>query len=135
LKHESETTKISDVLPVREQQLREAGAISAERISLAGISLLVEGSPREPPKSQVRIGEQSDVLSMLKSRGACKGLNPGLFYSYNELDIEVAKQICKRCSVSAECLAYALKTKEIFGVWGGTSENERRRMLNIRRLV
>lgn len=40
-----------------------------------------------------------------------------------------AKGVCGRCPVRAECLAYALEHDERFGVWGGMSERERRRLL------
>lgn len=38
---------------------------------------------------------------------------------------QIAKRICQRCPKVAECLAWALKHDE-HGVWGGTTENERR---------
>jgi WhiB family transcriptional regulator, redox-sensing transcriptional regulator len=40
-----------------------------------------------------------------------------------------AKEICMRCPVRAECLDWALDTREPFGVWGGYSESERRQIL------
>jgi hypothetical protein len=39
-----------------------------------------------------------------------------------------AKRICARCPVRAECLDYALAHDERFGIWGGVSERERRRI-------
>ncbi len=39
-----------------------------------------------------------------------------------------AKKICTGCEVRAECLAYALAHDERFGIWGGLSERERRRL-------
>jgi WhiB family redox-sensing transcriptional regulator len=41
---------------------------------------------------------------------------------------KVAKSICARCPVTTECLAYALRVDETLGVWGGTTEAERRRI-------
>jgi WhiB family redox-sensing transcriptional regulator len=43
-----------------------------------------------------------------------------------------AKQVCARCPVIQECLAWALDAREPFGVWGGTSAKERARMLQVR---
>lgn len=43
------------------------------------------------------------------------------------------KAICRRCPVIAPCLDYALQNNEHFGVWGGTSEPERRRIRKARR--
>lgn len=39
-----------------------------------------------------------------------------------------AKQVCRSCEVRAECLEYALENDEPFGIWGGMSERERRRL-------
>ncbi|GAA3416330.1 WhiB family transcriptional regulator [Streptosporangium vulgare] len=43
-----------------------------------------------------------------------------------------AKLVCRRCEVRAECLEYALEHGERFGVWGGLSERERRRLIALR---
>jgi hypothetical protein len=40
----------------------------------------------------------------------------------------VARQICSRCPVRADCLAYALAAEEEFGIWGGLDQNERRNL-------
>lgn len=42
--------------------------------------------------------------------------------------LEQAKKVCARCPVTAECLAYALKTGQKAGVWGGLSEAERQEL-------
>ena len=39
-----------------------------------------------------------------------------------------AKRVCRGCEVRAECLEYALANDERFGIWGGLSERERRRL-------
>jgi WhiB family redox-sensing transcriptional regulator len=39
-----------------------------------------------------------------------------------------AKRICQTCTVQTECLEYALANDERFGIWGGLSERERRRL-------
>ena len=53
--------------------------------------------------------------------------------------IALAKKVCAKCIVRDECLAYALKNKEQFGIWGGLTEQERkalrRRMQRARRQV
>ena len=52
-----------------------------------------------------------------------------MFYpDEHEGSINAAKRICWDCDVSAECLEYALTYNEKFGVWGGHSERERRRV-------
>lgn len=59
---------------------------------------------------------------------ACKEHAREIFYPVRGDDSRPAKQICARCLVRDECLAYAIEGNERFGVWGGTSERERRRL-------
>lgn len=61
--------------------------------------------------------------------GNCFGVDPNLMVPEDGAGTTEAKTICQGCSVQAECLDYALMhPRERFGVWGGTSERERRRM-------
>lgn len=43
-----------------------------------------------------------------------------------------AKRICSRCDVKAECLEYALDTRQPHGIWGGKTVRERKRLLRRR---
>jgi WhiB family redox-sensing transcriptional regulator len=61
-------------------------------------------------------------------RAACRGLDAELFYPLKGLPVTEAKRVCARCPVKAPCLEFALRTNEKFGVWGGLSAIERRRM-------
>jgi WhiB family redox-sensing transcriptional regulator len=56
-------------------------------------------------------------------RGACKGLDPEIFYPITE-DPDEAKQICSRCSVQIPCLEFAVTRPERHGVWGGLTARE-----------
>lgn len=47
--------------------------------------------------------------------------------------VDAARAVCARCPVRVDCLEYALDNDEHYGVWGGTSERERRRMRKARR--
>ena len=47
---------------------------------------------------------------------------------YKQRDVDAAKAICRQCFVRPECLEYALATREGIGIWGGSTENERRVM-------
>lgn len=60
----------------------------------------------------------------------CAQTDPEAFYPERNgsLQIRAAKAICQACEVRAECLEYALAHDEKFGVWGGLSERERRRL-------
>lgn len=42
--------------------------------------------------------------------------------------VKDAKTICRDCPVRSECLQYALKNRESFGIWGGLTQGERRRL-------
>lgn len=63
---------------------------------------------------------------------ACRGLTTAerddIFFPSRGADVGRAKTICGGCPVRAECLDYALTHSERFGVWGGLSERERRRI-------
>jgi WhiB family redox-sensing transcriptional regulator len=61
---------------------------------------------------------------------ACRSAEPDIFFplssSGRSLDqIAQAKEICAGCRVRTECLAFALRTNQAHGVWGGLSEEER----------
>lgn len=70
-----------------------------------------------------------------KSRGACVGVDPDLFYPERGQSTQEAKAICRTCSVRLNCLDYAVREREIWGIWGGTSERERRVMRRRRKAL
>ncbi len=59
---------------------------------------------------------------------ACRGINPDLFFPARGEDTTAAKAVCRGCPVRLDCLRHALNNGEHFGVWGGTSERERRQL-------
>lgn len=63
-----------------------------------------------------------------RQAGACVGVDPDLFFPERGGSTREAKAVCRGCDVREPCLAYALRNGEKFGIWGGTSERERRRM-------
>ena len=65
--------------------------------------------------------------------GACRDADPSVFFPNDGVGVEVARTICKRCSVRAQCLDYAIALHIEHGVWGGTSERARRRVAQARR--
>jgi WhiB family transcriptional regulator, redox-sensing transcriptional regulator len=65
--------------------------------------------------------------------GACRGLDPEVFFPESDEDAETAKAICDSCDVRIACLEHALASREKVGVWGGTTERERRRIIRQRR--
>lgn len=65
--------------------------------------------------------------------GSCRGMDPDLFFPDRGESLAPAQAICAECIVADECLEFALANGERFGVWGGTSERERRRIRRRRR--
>ena len=66
--------------------------------------------------------------------GLCRHVSPSTFFPNDGVGVEVARRICASCPVQSPCLEYALRERIDHGVWGGTSERERRRILKQRRL-
>lgn len=58
----------------------------------------------------------------------CRGADADLFFPERGASTRKAKAICRACEVRGECLDYALENGEKFGIWGGMSERERRRV-------
>ena len=66
-----------------------------------------------------------------RHRAVCLDEDPELFFPIGNtgpaiMQIEEAKQVCRRCDVREQCLAWALEAGQDHGVWGGLSEDERR---------
>ena len=72
------------------------------------------------------IGE-ADAQSW-QERALCAETDPEAFFPEKGGSTREAKKICTGCEVKAECLEYALANDERFGIWGGLSERERRRL-------
>ena len=64
----------------------------------------------------------------------CLGVDPDLFFPERGASTREAKGVCRSCEVRPECLEYALVNGEKFGIWGGLSERERRRVRRQRAL-
>ena len=67
------------------------------------------------------------------SQGKCREVDPELFVPSDGVGVIRARKICAKCTVSGQCLEYALANQIEHGVWGGCSERERRRLLRSRR--
>ena len=65
----------------------------------------------------------------------CTGANANLFFPERGASTRKAKSICRECSVRPECLEFAISTGEKFGIWGGMSERERRRVRKERQIA
>ncbi|MBB3115660.1 WhiB family transcriptional regulator [Corynebacterium bovis] len=63
-----------------------------------------------------------------QEQALCAQTDPEAFFPEKGGSTREAKRICQACGVRDECLEYALANDERFGIWGGLSERERRRL-------
>lgn len=68
-----------------------------------------------------------------RALSTCRDTDPELFFPVGTtgqalLQIAKAKSVCCQCPVTTECLEFALETNQDTGIWGGTSEEERRQI-------
>ncbi len=71
--------------------------------------------------------EDADALAW-QADALCAQTDPEAFFPEKGGSTRDAKRICNQCEVKSECLEYALKNDERFGIWGGLSERERRKL-------
>jgi len=67
------------------------------------------------------------------AKGKCRMLPPETFFPSDGVGVDIARRICQDCPVKSPCLEYAMANHIDHGVWGGTSERERRRLARSRR--
>lgn len=73
-----------------------------------------------------------------RSSGACRSVDPDLFFPISsagpaQKQIARAKTICAGCVVRTECLEFALSHDQTYGIWGGTTAEDRQRARRRRR--
>jgi WhiB family transcriptional regulator, redox-sensing transcriptional regulator len=73
------------------------------------------------------VEEESGLLPW-QEEALCAQTDPEAFFPEKGGSTREAKRVCGRCDVKADCLEYALAHDERFGIWGGLSERERRRL-------
>ena len=69
-----------------------------------------------------------------RGRAACRLMPADMFFPVGTSgmamdEVVAAKGVCRGCEVTGCCLEFALETRQEFGIWGGTDEEERREML------
>ena len=84
-----------------------------------------EGNDRRHARARQRPPWQDQAL--------CAETDPDAFFPEKGGSTSDAKKVCQNCPVRAECLEYALEHDERFGIWGGLSEPERRKIRRQRR--
>ncbi|WP_312180118.1 WhiB family transcriptional regulator [Arthrobacter sp.] len=95
--------------------LFQAPAETEERKLWIGLPGLGDGYADEG-----ELGWQADAL--------CAQTDPEAFFPEKGGSTRDAKKVCAACNVRSQCLEYALSNDERFGIWGGLSERERRRL-------
>jgi WhiB family redox-sensing transcriptional regulator len=65
-------------------------------------------------------------------QGICATTDPAIFYPEPGASDAPALEICAGCPIRRTCLQHALTAPEWHGVWGGVSQNERRRLIRAR---
>lgn len=73
-------------------------------------------------------GLASDEAQSWRDYAACAETDPEIFYPEKGESNHAAKKVCAGCFVREQCLAYAVDNVETFGVWGGLSEQQRRKL-------
>jgi WhiB family redox-sensing transcriptional regulator len=68
-----------------------------------------------------------------RGSGACLSADPDLFFPISatgssSAQITRAKAVCAGCAVRAECIRFALAHPDVQGIWGGTTDDERRKL-------
>lgn len=75
----------------------------------------------------VTVDEEEGALGW-QDRALCAQTDPEAFFPEKGGSTREAKKVCHSCEVRSECLEYALANDERFGIWGGLSERERRKL-------
>jgi len=85
------------------------------------------------------VGKQLDSTAIpgvdfaWRDQASCRFLKPDLFFPTGSSgvameEIRAAKMVCQDCRVQGDCLLFAFETNQESGIWGGTAEDERRRL-------
>lgn len=72
--------------------------------------------------------EINDEELMWQEKALCAQTDPDTFFPEKGGSTRAAKRVCLTCDVRGECLEYAVNHDERFGIWGGLSERERRKL-------
>ncbi|GAA1485841.1 WhiB family transcriptional regulator [Brachybacterium fresconis] len=97
------------------------------RAELSLLDLAGQGAD-ESGTSWHDLEDLEDVEMSWQERALCAQTDPEAFFPEKGGSTREAKKVCVSCEVRAECLEYALENDERFGIWGGLSERERRKL-------
>jgi len=112
------------------QTIDTADLLAAPSIGLAGRSPDLAVEHDLPTRDFVLLEGifEADDEQEWQERALCAQTDPEAFFPEKGGSTREAKRICQGCEVRADCLEYALSHDERFGIWGGLSERERRKL-------
>ena len=80
------------------------------------------------PGVRQHVADEDENPLAWQSDSLCAQTDPEAFFPEKGGSTRDAKKICTSCEVRTQCLEYALSNDERFGIWGGLSERERRKL-------
>ncbi|TYP89884.1 WhiB family redox-sensing transcriptional regulator [Blastococcus xanthinilyticus] len=118
----AEVSWLSDYVNGSERSADRLGAAAGQATGVA-----VGQGTGQPFVGFLGFGLEPEAQSW-QERALCAETDPEAFFPEKGGSTREAKKICTGCEVKAECLEFALANDERFGIWGGLSERERRRL-------
>ena len=118
----AEVSWLSDYVSASERSHDRMGAPAGQGLGMTGGLGQSQGIA-----GLLGIGLEDDAQSW-QEQALCAETDPEAFFPEKGGSTREAKKICTGCEVKAQCLEYALANDERFGIWGGLSERERRRL-------
>jgi WhiB family redox-sensing transcriptional regulator len=113
------------------------GTAEEDRTAPAGVDLLeaplADGADRWQALADLYAVEEDEGELSWQTDALCAQTDPEAFFPEKGGSTRDAKRVCEACPVQAECLDYAMSKDEKFGIWGGLSERERRRLRRLAR--
>ena len=101
---------------------------SAPHIQTGPVAASIGGRPQLSVVPDPIDDELATEEDQWQERALCAQTDPEAFFPEKGGSTREAKRICQGCEVRDACLDYALANDERFGIWGGLSERERRRL-------
>jgi len=122
---------IADTKEINDKDVRE-------RFRILNGFLMGEINPYAPTPKPKKLGEGfnrfSELGAFVDKDAECLGANQSSFFPQRGESVKIAKATCNGCAAQKACLEYALINGEKFGIWGGKSERERRKIRRQRNL-
>jgi WhiB family redox-sensing transcriptional regulator len=120
MRDEAMNYKENRIMPIRPQDSQKQAPTSSSSSPSSHTNLSAG------PIIQLISGESVELS--WQERALCAQTDPEAFFPEKGGSTREAKRVCLSCDVRSQCLEYALAHDERFGIWGGLSERERRRL-------